>query len=477
MVFESAHVRVTAEYGTATLSLGFPGLPANALDLARLRQLDEALAAVERNPHLDIVVVRSANPAGFCAGLRPEAVASLPTAADRAAFAAAGQRVLARLAGLPATTVAFIDGPCLGAGLELALVCDHRLVLCRPTTHLGFPDGPPCLGGTARLRGLVGRRVADRLIGSGETLSGREARRLGLVDHAFCERRGKIELHTFLDRLERRGWRPKPAPAPSVEDAAERRAFAARPPALAPVPVLPPTLNPVPPLPAVVGLVGDDPALSRLAAEVALRGGRVVVCGTGDGVRAGIAASRARGFVTPLEADQANARVTAGDDLAGFEQTGLVLAGGGCEPPGGWVGLASAVRPRCVVAVSEDPTPRPPPRRGEGEEDRTPPPNPLPYEGRGDRRAGSGLVPPLPVGEGVRGRGLQPIRLRLLNADPDAVAALAAWLPPLGCAVSVAQPARPALGRWCLGFVGQASSLSFRDRLEACPTTQTDKAS
>ena len=89
MLFESPYVRVAAEYGTATLWLGLPGDPPNALDLARLRDIDAALAAVEQTPFLDILVVRSANPAGFCAGLRAEALASLPTPADRAAFAAA----------------------------------------------------------------------------------------------------------------------------------------------------------------------------------------------------------------------------------------------------------------------------------------------------------------------------------------------------------------------------------------------------
>jgi len=37
------------------------------------------------------------------------------------------------------------------------------------------------------------------LVESGRTLSGREARDLGLVDRAFCARRAKIELRTFLD--------------------------------------------------------------------------------------------------------------------------------------------------------------------------------------------------------------------------------------------------------------------------------------
>src|SRR3954470_4496805 len=110
MLFETAHVRVTAEYGVATLWLAFPGEPVNALDAPRLRELDSALAAIETDPFLNALVVRSAKPGGFCAGLHP----GVAEVADRASFAGYGQRVLARLAALPFVTVAFIDGPCLG---------------------------------------------------------------------------------------------------------------------------------------------------------------------------------------------------------------------------------------------------------------------------------------------------------------------------------------------------------------------------
>ncbi|MBN9120309.1 MAG: enoyl-CoA hydratase/isomerase family protein [Planctomycetes bacterium] len=220
MLFESAHVRVTAEYGVGTLWLAFPGEPVNALDAPRLSELNAALAAIETNLFLNALVVRSAKPAGFCAGLHP----SVANVADRAAFAGYGQRVLARLAALPFTTVAFIDGPCLGAGFELALACDYRLCVATPLTHIGFPNRFTCFGGGNRVQKRMGRR-APTFIESGRTLSGREARALGLVDRAFCTRRAKIELRTFLDELER---------APRVPEryrdetgfAAERRAFA-----------------------------------------------------------------------------------------------------------------------------------------------------------------------------------------------------------------------------------------------------------
>src|SRR4051794_25719058 len=104
MLFESAHIRVTAEYGVGTLWLAFPADPVNALDAIRLRELDSALTAIETNPFLNTLVVRSAKPAGFCAGLH----ADVAEVTDRAAFASLGQRVFARLSALPFTTVAFI---------------------------------------------------------------------------------------------------------------------------------------------------------------------------------------------------------------------------------------------------------------------------------------------------------------------------------------------------------------------------------
>jgi enoyl-CoA hydratase/carnithine racemase len=222
MLFESAHVRVTAEYGVGTLWLGFTGSPVNALDAQRLTELDSALTAIERSPFLMTLVVRSAKPAGFCAGLHP----SVANSADRTTFALRGQRVLSRLAAVPFTTVAFIEGPCLGAGLELALACDCRLCVATPTTHLGFPDCFTCFGGGPRLRGLLGRPAAARFIESGDTLSGREARDLGLVDRAFCARRAKIELRTFLDELERAPRVPERVPD-ETGFATERRDFAA----------------------------------------------------------------------------------------------------------------------------------------------------------------------------------------------------------------------------------------------------------
>jgi enoyl-CoA hydratase len=404
MLFESRHIQVTADHGTATLAFGFGGEPVNALDLARLRELDAAIRTVADSPFVRILVLRSANPTGFCGGLHPSLGASLVDPAERASFAWYGQQVCDRLSQLDAASVALIDGPCLGVGLELALACDHRLCVARPTTHLGFPDRFTCFGGKTRLRQLLGRR-AKEFLSSGRKLSGREARELGLVEVACCERRSKIELRSFLDGLEQ-SPRKAPRMRALIGLALERREFAK---ILiqqqADLPRATPTTNPIPPFPEMIGLLGNDPQLDQLAAEVALRGGSVVLCGKRSGVFARIAEAQKRGFVTPLEAEQAQVRVQASDTLVGFERAGLVFIADGQNA----FRLAAAVRPRTVVCVV----------RRAGNEPIAPP---------------QSLAVPFPFARRVLSMSFCDTDRAALfpdaATDPDIIAALCSWLRP-----------------------------------------------
>jgi enoyl-CoA hydratase len=213
MLYESKGVRVDVDEGIATLWLDFPLSPVNALSPARLEEIAGGISAAVETPSVEILVVRSAKLAGFCGGIDYDFVCGLRRESERAAFARAGQQVFSQLATVPFPTVAFIHGPCFGAGLELALACDSRLAVAGPDSEIGFPDAAsgliPCWGGTTRLARLLGRKTAMHLLRSGQILSGREAVRIGLFDDAFCERRAKIELRTFLDHLQRTGSKPR----------------------------------------------------------------------------------------------------------------------------------------------------------------------------------------------------------------------------------------------------------------------------
>lgn len=302
MLYESPHVRVEAADGVATLWLEFPGSPVNALTPARLAEIDRGLSAAEASPHVVVLVIRSGRPAGFCGGNDPERLAELTTEDARSAFAVTGQRFLNRLAAAEMATVAFVEGPCLGPGLELALACDYRLAVAGPDSWVGFPDAarglPSCWGGPTRLGRRLGRR-ADAIL-AGEVLTAREALWFRVFDDAFCARRAKIELRTFLDRLLRRpmkrrgGWfrwgRPSIAAGLSVERTVFREALR----------------TPVRPFPKPAA---NDHQINR-AVEDALRGTAAIVAAESDRVVLRMLAEAVRrGRVTPLEAEQARARI------------------------------------------------------------------------------------------------------------------------------------------------------------------------
>ncbi|MHA6800383.1 enoyl-CoA hydratase/isomerase family protein [Bounagaea algeriensis] len=81
-------------------------------------------------------------------------------------------------------TIAAMDGPAVGAGLQLALACDLRIVSERARlrvdeTELGLV---PDLGGTRPLVQTVGYARAVELCVTGREVSAHEAERIGLVN-------------------------------------------------------------------------------------------------------------------------------------------------------------------------------------------------------------------------------------------------------------------------------------------------------
>ena len=100
------------------------------------------------------------------------------------------QTILSKLSNLPFPTVAAINGLCYGGGVELATVCDIRViregaVMCLPETRLGLiPD----LGGTVRLTKLIGPGRAKDLIFTGRQILPEEAKELGIVNHIFPQK-------------------------------------------------------------------------------------------------------------------------------------------------------------------------------------------------------------------------------------------------------------------------------------------------
>jgi enoyl-CoA hydratase/carnithine racemase len=168
----------------ATLTLNRP--PVNAFDNAWVARWHALLDDLDARDDWHVLHVRSAQ-ACFCAGADLAQVRERFDAPDRSAQILADtagfQRLFARVEALPCVTLAEINGPALGGGLELALACDLRIAA--DSAKLGLPEVRlgllPGAGGTQRLTRLCGPGVAARLVLGAEIVTGPTALALGLV--------------------------------------------------------------------------------------------------------------------------------------------------------------------------------------------------------------------------------------------------------------------------------------------------------
>lgn len=178
--------------GAATLWFDQPGRSDNALNGAALGELDAVLTEVESDPEIRALAIRSAKPAGFCAGVDLETILVLHTPEDAETLVLPGSAVLDHLAGLSTPSVAVIHGVCLGAGLELALACRRRVAVASSVPlQIGMPEVEhgliPFWGGISRLPHLIGPDDGLDLLISGRSIGFLLARSLGIVDRLAAE--------------------------------------------------------------------------------------------------------------------------------------------------------------------------------------------------------------------------------------------------------------------------------------------------
>lgn len=157
-----------------------------------------AVAADELADRPDLrVVVVSGEGRSFSSGIDIGSFgAQMGTPRDFIARAQAGFRKITQL---PMPTIASVRGHALGAGLQLALACDLRVVAT--DARLGVLERRfglvPDLSGTQILPRLVGPSVAKRMIWLAETVDGGEAARIGLADREVAPE----DLDAVVDAL------------------------------------------------------------------------------------------------------------------------------------------------------------------------------------------------------------------------------------------------------------------------------------
>ncbi|KAI0346801.1 ClpP/crotonase [Trametopsis cervina] len=189
-----------ARSGVTFLSLNRPKAK-NAISLRLLKELRDCLEEVHFNKNVRVLVVRSTTQGSFCAGADlAERRTMSQTQVDKFLLDLRG--ALGRLENLPMPTIAAIDGPALGGGLELALACDLRVAGRTSVTKIGLPETKlgiiPGAGGTQRLTRLLGLSKSKNLIFTGRALSASEAHEYGLVDYISDEGTSAVDRSLAL---------------------------------------------------------------------------------------------------------------------------------------------------------------------------------------------------------------------------------------------------------------------------------------
>lgn len=153
----------------------------NSLSIQTLEALDKTVSALTQDDETATLIFTGTEDV-FASGANIAELAGL-TSETAKTFAELGQFVFGKIANAEQTTIAAINGYCIGGGLDLALACDIRCasvsaVFAHPGARLGIITG---WGGTQRLPRLIGTSRALDMFTTARRLTCIEAYEIGLV--------------------------------------------------------------------------------------------------------------------------------------------------------------------------------------------------------------------------------------------------------------------------------------------------------
>lgn len=187
-LFANGQLRLVGTGPVVTLELNQPEKH-NAVSSAMWRALPEAVAAIEADDSIRVVLVRGAGGRAFSAGADISEFADVYADAARTdAYNAAVRAGQAALRHIERPVIAVIDGVCVGGGCGIALACDLRF----GSSAARFAITPARLGlaysyaDTAQLVEKIGPARAKDILFSGRMLPADEALAIGLIDRVVA---------------------------------------------------------------------------------------------------------------------------------------------------------------------------------------------------------------------------------------------------------------------------------------------------
>jgi len=188
----------------ATLTFDLENEKINKLSFEILKEFKEILNTIENDSSIKALVIDSAKKDIFIAGADIKEIEKLKDEKDVYEALMEVHEIFNKLENLTIPTIAYINGACMGGGLELVLACKYRVLSTNEKTKLAFPEIKlgifPGFAGTIRAPKLIGLVNALDLILTGKTVDAKKAYKLGLADMIFDDAQKEFMLDSFVKK-------------------------------------------------------------------------------------------------------------------------------------------------------------------------------------------------------------------------------------------------------------------------------------
>jgi enoyl-CoA hydratase len=189
----------TQEDGIATLRLNRPEAR-NALNWAAQEQFAAAVAAVERDTAVRVLIITGTGDKAFVSGGDLKELSQHPEREAGERLNRVMRDALVQLTHLPIPVIAAVNGDAFGSGCEILTACDLRLAADHARFCFAQVRNALCTGwgGTGRLVNLLGQARALDLLLTSRIFSAEEALQMGLVQQVVDD---EVGLETAVTQL------------------------------------------------------------------------------------------------------------------------------------------------------------------------------------------------------------------------------------------------------------------------------------
>jgi len=215
-----SEIEFAVDDGVGVLTLNRPARR-NAFTLSMIDLWAETLTAAARDSAVRVVVLTGAGK-GFCSGIDFRELDDIEDSpiAHRQMLTSGIHQVAHAVESLDKPLIAAVNGSAVGAGMDMALMCDVRYMATSASFCEGYIDAGliPGDGGCYYLPRIVGESKALELLWTGDTVTAAEAVGLGLATGVFAD----DDLLDEVSQLARRIASKAPLPVQLIKSTVRR---------------------------------------------------------------------------------------------------------------------------------------------------------------------------------------------------------------------------------------------------------------